>query len=101
MDAREHDQVGVGALRLPGEAERVAEKVGHVLDVGVLVVVGQDDRVLLLFEAGDLGEQVERWIDLGVEKANGGVQNREVEHGAGGLPFSTHKPQARSAFARW
>ena len=40
--------------RLLAEAERVADVVGHVLDLGHLVVVREDDRVALLGERADL-----------------------------------------------
>ena len=41
--------------RLLAEAERVADVVGDVLDLGHLVVVREDDRVALLGERADLG----------------------------------------------
>ena len=47
VDAAELDHLGVGGRRLPREAERVADEVGHVLELGELVVVGEDDRVAL------------------------------------------------------
>jgi hypothetical protein len=50
VDAAEGDHLGVGLGRLAREAERVAEVVGDVLDLGQLVVVGEDDRVALLRE---------------------------------------------------
>ena len=37
------------------QAQRVAHVVGHVLDLGHLVVVGQDDRVPLAGELAHLG----------------------------------------------
>ena len=62
VDAAEGDHVGVGGRRLARQAERVPHEVGHVLDLGHLVVVGEDHRVALLGEgahlvlqAGDLG----------------------------------------------
>ena len=44
----------VGGGGLPGEAKRVADVVGDVLDLGALVVVGQDDRVPGFCQAADL-----------------------------------------------
>jgi hypothetical protein len=44
--------------RLLREAERVADVVGHVLDLGQLVVVGEDDGVALAGERADLGLQL-------------------------------------------
>ena len=46
--------VRVGRRRLPREAERVADEVGHVLHVGELVVVGEEDGVPLAGELADL-----------------------------------------------
>ena len=47
VHAAEGDDVGVGGGRLLAEAERVAHVVGDVLDLGQLVVVGEDHRVAL------------------------------------------------------
>ena len=47
--------VGVGGRRLAGEPERVAGEVGDVLELGQLVVVGEDDRVALGGERAHLG----------------------------------------------
>ena len=64
VDAAEHDHVGVGVRRLLGEPERVADVVGHVLDLGQLVVVRQDhgvalggERAHLVLECGDVLER--------------------------------------------
>ena len=54
VDAAELDHLGVGGGRLPREAERVADEVGDVLELGQLVVVGEDDGVSLLGERADL-----------------------------------------------
>ena len=59
MHAAEGDDIGVGFLGLVGQAERVAHVVGDFLDLGDLVIVGQDDGVALLLEAQDFGAQVE------------------------------------------
>jgi hypothetical protein len=58
-DAAEGDHVGVGRLRLAREIEAVADEIGEVLDVGLLVIMGEDDGIALLAEAVDLGAQVE------------------------------------------
>ena len=47
MHAAEGDHVRVGLRRLLREAERVADVVGHVLDLGQLVVVREDHRAAL------------------------------------------------------
>ena len=55
-DAAEHDELRVGLGRELRENERVAEVVGHPLDVVNLVVVAEDDGVLLALQflaAGD------------------------------------------------
>ena len=54
VHAAEGDDVGVGGGRLAAEAERVADVVGDVLDLGELVVVGEDDRVALAGERAHL-----------------------------------------------
>ena len=60
VHAAERDHVGVGRRRLLREAERVADEVGHVLHLGQLVVVGEDDgaalggqRAYLVLQGGD------------------------------------------------
>ena len=58
VDAAEGDHVGVGGGRLAREAERVAHVVGDVLDLGQLVVVGEDHRVALGGERADLLAQL-------------------------------------------
>jgi hypothetical protein len=65
VDAAEHDHFGLGVARALGELERVAEVVGDVLDVRVLVVVRQDHGVARLAQSVDLGEQVETRVDRG------------------------------------
>ena len=57
VDAAEDDRVGVGRGRLAREPERVAHVVGDVLDLGQLVVVGEDDGVALGGERAHLGRE--------------------------------------------
>ena len=57
MHAAERDHLGVGLRRLLREAERVADEVGHVLHLGQLVVVREDDRAALGGERAYLGLQ--------------------------------------------
>ena len=59
MHAAEDDQLGVGGGGLLGEPERVADEIGDVLDLGQLVVVGEDhgaalggERAHLVLERG-------------------------------------------------
>ena len=49
MDAAEDDHLGIRLGGLLGQAERIAHKIRYVLDLGHLIVVGQDDGVELLF----------------------------------------------------
>src|SRR4030095_2762611 len=42
-----------------GQPQRVADEVGHVLDLRHLVVVGEDDRVAFLGKAADRALQIE------------------------------------------
>ena len=58
MHTTEHDDVGARASGLATQAERVANEVGHVLDLGPLVVVRQNHGVLLLCDALDFGVQL-------------------------------------------
>ena len=75
VDAAEDD----GGLRdlLPddGEAERVADVVRDLLDLRELVVVGEDDRVLLLREGADLllerGDLAGRQVAAGLRVRDG------------------------------
>jgi len=54
VDAADHDHVGLGALRLAGELQRVTDDVGHaVVDLGSLVIVRQHDGVALELEPVD------------------------------------------------
>ena len=58
--AAKGDHLGVGRRRLARQIEAVADEIGEVLDLRLLVIMREDDRVALLLEARDLGEQVER-----------------------------------------
>ena len=61
VDAAERDRVGIGRGRLAREPERVADEVRDILNLGNLVVVGEDhgaalggERANLLVHGGDL-----------------------------------------------
>ena len=54
MDAAEHDHIMIGLCRGAGKFERIAGDVGDVLDLGPLIIVGQDDGVQVFFELQDL-----------------------------------------------
>ena len=53
MHAAECDHVGLGLGGSLRELERVTDEVGHVLDLGLLVVVRQDHGVSLCLELPD------------------------------------------------
>ena len=55
VDAAHRDDLGVGAGGLPRQSERVADEVGHVLHLGHLVVMSQDDGVALAGQLAHLG----------------------------------------------
>ena len=48
----------LGLRRFARQAERVADEIGDVLDLGALVVVRENDRVALARELLDLGLQL-------------------------------------------
>ena len=64
MDAAERDHVGVGARGVLGEAERVADEVRDLLDLGQLVVVRENHGAALGSQCAYLrlqgGDVVER-----------------------------------------
>jgi hypothetical protein len=69
VHAGKNDHVGVrlgGRLR---QAEGVADKVGDVLDIRLLVQVRQDNGVLFFFEFFDLGKKIQRRVDRCVDKS--------------------------------
>jgi hypothetical protein len=59
MDAGEYDNVSFGIRCLPGEPERVSDIVRQVLDLRLLIVVGEENSVLLAFQATDLSHEVQ------------------------------------------
>jgi hypothetical protein len=67
MDTTERDHIRVGLLRRLRELQRVADHVGDVLDLAVLVVVREEDGVALTLEPSDLGFEVEGRIDQRVD----------------------------------
>ena len=54
-DAAKGDHLGVGRGRLARQVEAVADEIGEVLDFGLLVIMGEDDRVALALQPLDLG----------------------------------------------
>ena len=72
---------GVGRGRLAREPERVAGVVGDVLDLGQLVVVGEDHRVALGGERAHLAPRA-RSISSGERSSVGigGLDRRQLLH---------------------
>ena len=70
----------VGVRRLLREPERVADVVGHVLDLRQLVVVGEDHRAALARERAHL--VLERGDVLEHQRCVGRTEHRQV-HGSG------------------
>ena len=94
VDAAEHDRRRLGLRRDPGQAERVADVVGDVLDLGELVVVGEDHGIALPGELADLLSPVRRQPladhrpGLPEDLARcGHVASVELADGAGGGPL--------------
>ncbi len=58
-DAAKSDHLGIGRGRLARQIEAVADEIGEVLDLGLLVIMGEDHGVPLALQARDLGEQVD------------------------------------------
>ncbi len=63
FDPAKGNDIGVGGGGLARQVERVADKIGNVLDLRVLVIVGQDDGVSFPSKPVDLGLQVQRRVD--------------------------------------
>ena len=55
----ECDDVGIGLRRAAREVEAVADEIGQILQLGLLVIMCQDDGIALTAQAVDLGTQVE------------------------------------------
>ena len=64
--AAEGDDFGVGRRGLARQVEAVADEIGEVLDFRLLVIMREDDRVALLLQALDLGEEIEALEALGL-----------------------------------
>ena len=58
-DAAEGDHVGIGRRRLARQIEAVADEIGEVLDLRLLVIMREDHGVALALQPLDLGEQVD------------------------------------------
>ena len=56
MHTRKNDDIGIGLAGLLCQSEAVANIIGHILDIGFLVIVCQDHCILLLFQPLILGK---------------------------------------------
>ena len=65
VDAAERDHVAVAFVAACASCERVADEVREVLDLGLLVVVGEEDRVALFLERADRGLEIVRDLRSG------------------------------------
>jgi hypothetical protein len=81
VHAGEDDDLGVGVAGRAGELQRVADVVGDVLDVGLLVVVREQDGLALALQGLDLVEQVDR---RGPARGGAGDRGREGRGGGRG-----------------
>ncbi len=80
MHAAEGDHVGVAGGRPPRQPERVADIVGDVLDLGDLVVVGEDHRAALGRELANLVVQLGDLLGGQLEQRLGGRNHRQRPH---------------------
>ena len=67
-DAAKGDHVGVGLGRLARQIEAVADEIREVLDLRLLVIMGEDHRVALALQPLDLAEQVEAFETVGLDR---------------------------------
>src|SRR5690606_1868872 len=59
LDAAKSDHVGVGVCRLARQLQRIADKIGEILNLGLLVIMREDHGVSVLAQPVDLSAQVE------------------------------------------
>jgi len=65
MNSGKNYDIGVGVGGFAGQFEGITNEVGDVLNVGVLVIVGENDGVQLLFEGVNCCKQVVGQSGLG------------------------------------
>ena len=63
-DPGKNDHIGVRGRGPAGQVEGIADEIGQILNLPVLVIMGQDDGVLLTLEAVDLGPRVQGRIKV-------------------------------------
>ena len=59
VDAAEGDHVALHLLGRLSELERIADEIREILDLGLLIVVGEDHRVALALHARDRGLEID------------------------------------------
>jgi hypothetical protein len=69
VNAGEDDDIGFGFGRLLAESEAVAYIVGYILNIAVLIIMGQDDGVFLALESVDFCYQIEGRVDIYIQKS--------------------------------
>jgi hypothetical protein len=57
MNPAKDDNLGLSVGRLLAQAQRIADKVGYILDLAQLVIMGQNYSLPLLFKAQYLAHQ--------------------------------------------
>ena len=68
--AAKGDHLGVGRRRLARQIEAVADEIREVLDLRLLVIMGEDHRVALALQPLDLGEQVDALANWWSERSS-------------------------------
>ena len=63
--AAEHDDIRVRAGGLARQIEGIAHEIGEILNLGVLVIMREDDGVHLAAQTSDLRLEIEERINIG------------------------------------
>ena len=58
FDPAKGNHLGIGRRRLLGQLQRIADIIGQILNLGPLIIMREDDRVALLLDPRDFGEDV-------------------------------------------
>src|SRR5579859_214766 len=74
-DAAEHDDVGIGGRRLARQIQRIADEVSEILDLSVLIIVRENNRVAFFLETLNLSGQIKKRIDFGLDRGQGKSPN--------------------------
>ena len=71
MHAGENDQIRRCLLSLLRESQAIPNIIRHVLDIRLLVIVREDNRILLSFQFFDLQEKVKLRRNGNIQKSPG------------------------------